>query len=158
MRGLKSCLWVAGLLFPLSAIGLILPWSAIEGLAALFGVAPLPEGPLVHYAVRAMLATYAAVGVYFWLLARDPLRYGVLVPFSGLAGMLVGVTCGVTGAVLGLPTIWYLADFLGCTIIGVLILIFWWSARPAEGPAPAPAEVAQEEPEDEEDLEPPDVF
>jgi hypothetical protein len=105
-------------------IGMFLPIRVIESLARAFGVQTLPDSPLVMYVVRVMSATYAGVGVYFVILALRPMDYGVLVPFTGLAAVLLGVVCGITGLAVGMPTLWFLGDFVSCTVLGVLIFFF----------------------------------
>jgi hypothetical protein len=129
MRGLKICLWIAGILCLLSVFGIFLPVRVIESIAKAFGVQALPDSPLVMYVVRVMSATYAGVGVYFVILALRPMDYGVLVPFTGLAAVLLGVVCGITGLAVAMPPLWFLGDFVSCTMLGVLILVFWRKAR-----------------------------
>jgi len=129
MRGLKICLWIAGILCLLSVFGMFLPVRVVESLTKAFGVQTLPDSPLVMYVVRVMSATYAGVGVYFVILALRPMDYGVLVPFTGLAAVLLGVVCGITGLVVRMPLLWFLGDFVSCTVLGVLILVFWRKAR-----------------------------
>ncbi|MFC1739086.1 hypothetical protein ACFL1G_08570 [Planctomycetota bacterium] len=133
MRALKVCLWIAGILCLLSAFGMFLPISAWESIAKYFGIESLhlPDSPLVEYAVRVMSATYAGVGVFFVILALDPMKYGVMIPFTGLAAMCLGVVCGITGLVVSMPVLWFLGDFVSCTVLGVLILVFWRQAKMA---------------------------
>ena len=125
MRALKICLWIAGILCLLSVFGMFLPIRVIESLAKAFGVQTLPDSPLCLYALRVMSATYAGVGVYFVILALRPMDYGVLVPFTGLASVFLGVVCAITGLVVGMPALWFLGDSLSCVVLGVLILVFW---------------------------------
>ncbi len=125
MRALKVCLWIAGLGCLLSVPGIFLPISAWESIARFFGVESLPDSPLFWYAARLMSATYAAVGVFFIILALHPMKYGVMVPFSGLAAMFIGVVCAITGRAVGLPTLWFLGDSLSCLVLGILIVVFW---------------------------------
>jgi hypothetical protein len=132
MRRLKVCLWIAGVLCLLSLVGVILPLSTLGSMAALFGEAELPDTPVFVYAVRVGFATYAAIGVYLIILALNPLEYGVLVPFTGAAGIFLGVVCLVTGVVAHMPRLWYLGDSLACAVFGILFLVFWPAAR-AEG-------------------------
>ncbi len=129
MRGLKICLWIAGILCLLSVFGMFLPVREIGSIAKAFGVQTLPDSPLVMYVVRVMSATYAGVGVYFVILALRPMDYGVLVPFTGLAAVLLGVVCGITGLAVAMPPLWFLGDFVSCTVLGILILVFWRKAR-----------------------------
>jgi hypothetical protein len=131
MHGLKICLWIAGILCLLSVVGMFLPLRVVESLARAFGVQTLPDSPLVVYAVRVMSATYAGVGVFFIILALRPMDYGVMVPFSGSAAVFLGVACGITGLAVAMPPLWILGDFVSCTLLGVLILVFWRQAKMA---------------------------
>ena len=130
MRGLKICLWIAGVGCLLSVVGMFLPMSAWESIAKAFGIQlVLPDSPLFVYLVRLMSATYAGVGVFFVILALRPMKYGVLIPFSGLAAVLLGVICAITGLVVKMPLLWFLGDSLSCLVLGVLILVFWRQAK-----------------------------
>ena len=129
MRALKICLWIAGVGCLLSVCGMFLPISIIECIAKFFGIELLPDSPLFEYAARVMSATYAAVGVFFVILALNPTRYGVMVPFSGIGAVFVGVVCGTAGLTAAIPTWWYLGDSLSCVVLGVLILVFWHKTK-----------------------------
>lgn len=129
MKGLKSILWIAGVVCLLAVLGLVLPMSTLDQMTQVLGGVSLPEGPLVIYGVRAISATFMAIGVFYIMLARDPKRYGPMVPFSGAAAVFLGITCGVTGIALGLSVLVYLGDSAGCIIMGILILVFWNKSR-----------------------------
>lgn len=129
MRGLRICLWISGVFCLLSILGVILPVSAFEAIVRPLGDIAIPTGPVFLYLLRVVCATFALIGIYFIMLAMDPMRYGVLVPFSGLAGVLIGVICLVAGASTGMPMLWYMGDGLPCVILGVLIYLFWQKAR-----------------------------
>lgn len=129
MRGLKICLWVAAVLCLLSAFGVFLPISTWESIAGAFGVDVLPDSAVFSYMVRVTLATYVGVGLFFAILALAPMKYGVLVPFTGWATALLGVICAITGLVVGMPVLWFLGDSIPCVVLGVLILVFWQRAK-----------------------------
>jgi hypothetical protein len=129
MRGLKIFLWIGAVLCLLSAIGMFLPCSVLCGIARAFGVEPTTDSPLLEYGARTILATYAAVGVYLVILALNPMKYGVLVPFTGAAALFLGLVCAVAGMAAEMPPKWFLSDSLSCIVWGVLILIFWRKAR-----------------------------
>jgi len=131
MRALKICLWIAGVLWLLSLIGVFLPISAWESVGKFFGAEPLGlvDSPLFVYMIRVGLAMAAAIGVYLIILALNPMKYPVLVPFTGLAGIFIGIVCGITGLLTAMPALWFLGDSLSCFIGGVLILIFWQKAK-----------------------------
>lgn len=144
MRPLKICLWVTGLLCPLALLGLFASMSSIESLATKFGSPAFPDSALFRYALRAMFGTCLAAGVFYIILALRPMKYGVLVPFSGLALILVGAVCLVSGVRAGLPALAFLWDVLVCEVLGALIVVFWLRAR---APARASAEPPPGEPE-----------
>ena len=129
MRGLKICLWITGILCLLSVVGLFLPISAFESIAGFFGIETLPDSPLIMYAIRTMSPTFIGIGAFFIILALNPVKYGVLVPFSGIAAVFIGVVCAISGPIVGMPAFWYLGDSLSCLVLGVLILVFWRKAK-----------------------------
>ena len=129
MCGLKICLWIAGILCLPAVVGLFLPLSACESVTGFFGIETLPDSPLVMYAIRVTSAMCVGIGVFFIILALNPVKYGVLVPFSGIVSVLLGVVCGITGPAVGMPPQWYLGDSLSCLVLGVLILVFWRKAK-----------------------------
>jgi len=133
MRALKICLWIAGVGCLLSVFGMFLPMPVFESIAKFFGIESLPDSPLLVYAVRLMSATYAAVGVFFIILALDPMKYGVMVPFSGVGAVFVGVVCAIAGLLTAMPLWGFLGDSLSCLVLGVLILVFWRQAKQTSG-------------------------
>jgi len=133
MRALKICLWIAGVGCLLSVFGMFLPMSVFESIAKFFGIELLPDSPLFMYAFRLMSATYAAVGVFFIILALQPMKYGVMVPFSGLGAVFVGVVCAIAGLLTAMPLWGFLGDSLSCLVLGVLILVFWQQAKQTSG-------------------------
>ncbi|NLX07148.1 MAG: hypothetical protein GXY33_18585 [Phycisphaerae bacterium] len=71
----------------------------------------------------------AVIGLFLPMTALNAMAYGVLVPFSGFAAIFVGVSCLLVGLATKLPPLWFLGDFLSCTIIGLLIVLFWRRVR-----------------------------
>ena len=133
MRALKICLWIAGIGCLLSVLGIFLPVSAWESIARFFGIESFPDSPQFMYVVRLMSATYAAVGVFFVILALDPMKYGVMVPVSGIGAVLIGVVCAIVGLLEAIPLWWFLGDSLSCVVVGVLIFVFWQQAKQTSG-------------------------
>ena len=135
MRALKICLWIAGILCLLSIFGVFLPIAvciaAWESIAKFFGADSLglPDSPLFEYMVRFGSALFVATGVYLIILALHPMKYPVLIPFTGLAAVFLGVVCGITGLVVAMPPLWFLGDSLGCLVLGILILVFWQKVK-----------------------------
>ena len=131
MRQLKICLWIAGILCLLSSFGIFLPFSAWETIVKFFGEDSLhlPYSPLSEYAVRVASATSLASGVYLIILALNPMKYTVLIPFTGLAALFLGLVCGITGLIVKMPPLWFLSDSLSCLVLGILILLFWQNSK-----------------------------
>lgn len=128
-RKLSVVLWIAGIGCLLSIFGVVLPWSWLSAWVTVWGLGELPAGTMVVYAVRAGSATFALVGVFFLLLATDPVRYR---PFLnlGIAGLiLVGLVCLVSGVAVGMQPPWYLTDVAFCWILGILLFVWREPAR-----------------------------
>jgi hypothetical protein len=136
MRALKICLWIAGISCLLSVFGMFLPISTCESIAKYFGIESLhlPGSPLFEYVVRVTSAMAVAMGVFFVILALHPMKYGVMVPFSGLAAVFLGVVCLITGIAVGMSPLWFLGDSLSCYVLGTLIVVFWRQAKQTSRP------------------------
>lgn len=129
MALLKITLWVSGIACLLAAPGIFVPMESWLKVTGFFGIETLPDAPIFVYMARLLCATYAGIGIYFLILGLRPLKHGVLVPFSGIACVLLGVLCWITGEAAGMPAKWYLSDSLSSLILGFLILMFWLFAR-----------------------------
>lgn len=129
MRALKICLWISGIMWLLSVAGVFLPVSVIESFYSFMGVESFPDSVLFLYGLRVMSAIAAGVGIFFIILALRPMDYGIMVPFSGIGSMVLGVICAIAGMSVKIPALWFLGDALGCFVIGVLVLVFWRQSR-----------------------------
>ena len=129
MRALKICLWVAGIVCVLSIFGMVLPVSSLKSISKLYGIESFADSPQFIYAIRVGLGTYAAVGIFFVILALDPLKYGVMVPFSALGAIFVGVVCAIAGLSTKVAFWWFMGDSLSCLIWGILMLVFWQQVK-----------------------------
>ena len=126
MSGLKSCLWIAGIACLISVCAMFfLPLSTWESIAKYFGVESLPDTPVFVYVARLTSAMWTMIGVFFIILAMNPSKYDVMIPFSGLAMVFLGMVCWVTGLVMGMPSRLVLVDSLSGIVLGTLIFAFW---------------------------------
>ncbi len=126
MRGLKTCLWIAGIACLLSVcVMFFTPISVWESIARYLGVEVLPDSPMFVYVARLTSAMCTMIGVFFIILAMNPERYDVMIPFSGLAMVFLGMVCWVTGLVMGMPSRLVLVDSLSGIVLGTLIFSLW---------------------------------
>lgn len=137
MRALKACLWIMGIGCALGTLTLLVPMGMLEKFGGMFGQGSFPQQPLFNYVLRGLMATYAGVGGFYIILALHPERYGVMVPFSGVAAIFVGLVLGIYGGLTGVPKLWFLGDSVFCVTLGTLILLFWGLTRSTPGAPPA---------------------
>jgi hypothetical protein len=130
MSGLKICLWITAILCLAAVFGVFLRISCWQSFIDFFGLGPLPDSPIIGYLIRLMSACFVGIGVFFAILAKNPSKYPVLVPFSGYAAVALGIVCGITGFAEKLPNLWFLGDALTALVLGALILVFWRKTKP----------------------------
>jgi len=123
-RRLRVVLWIAGVGCGIAIFGVVVPWDWLSSWSAAYGLEEMSADPLWVYGMRAACATWAFVGVFFLLVARDPTAYA---PFLNLAigGLLfVGLVCLITGAAVSMQPPWYLTDVAFCWVVGLLLLLW----------------------------------
>jgi len=135
MKALRLLLLLAALMCLSGFIGVFLPMEAVGKLAARYGAGGDVSKPFFEYLFRLLSAAVASCGVFYLLLAKDPARHGPLVPVGGGALAFVGAVVLGTGLSAGMPGLVYVLDFLGCTLLGGLILAAWaaWGRKGPEG-------------------------
>jgi hypothetical protein len=124
MKGLKNTLWVCAIGFLLNFIFAALPWQAMTAWANVFGVQMPAAEPWIVFAVRTLFTTYGMIGVFFVILARNPLKYGAMLLLAAYGLLLLGILELIGGIRYAFPLIIYIIDVIFCFITGVLILIF----------------------------------
>jgi len=124
MKGLKITLWICGIFCMLGFIGVALPWNAISTLCQWFGVQPPVAEPITVYMIRLCLAITGLIGVFFIILARNPLKYDGMLLLAAYGLLCYGLFCLVGGICYTLPACAYAGDIIFGFLAGVLILIF----------------------------------
>jgi len=126
MKALKAVLVVLGLLCVLtSAPAVFAPWSAVTAFLGLFGLQAPPDHPAVLYGLRVGSLAFALIGIFFLVLATDPLRYRPMLVLAVWGLFLTGGVALVTGRLTHMQPFWYLGDVVSCFLAAVLILAFW---------------------------------
>ena len=123
MKSLKVALWVAAFGCLTAVPFIVLPWSAIESIVFWFGMEPLPNIPVVIYFFKVVLGVFGLIGIYFIILARNPLGYGPMLNLGAYGLVLFGLLALILGFTIGIPPIVYIGDVLFGLILGIVILI-----------------------------------
>src|SRR5210317_81901 len=99
MRTLRISLWISAIFcFILSLFGLFAPFSVLESLANYFGTKTI-----IIYGTRTASSAFIGMGAISIILASNPMKYGAIVPVSGISSIFIGVVCVVTGLAVGMP-------------------------------------------------------
>ena len=134
MKALKAVLVVMGILcFLSSAPGVAAPWSSIVRWLGVLGLQAPPDDPVVVYCMRLSSLGFALIGVFFLVLATDPLRYRRMLVLAVCGCFATAAVALATGWLTGMQPRWYLTDAAASFVAGVLILAFW--PREAEATA-----------------------
>jgi len=123
MKGLKIILWICGICCLPGFIAAALPWPVITALFQWVGVQPPTAEPITVYIIRLCSAIAGMIGIFFVILARNPLKYGAMLPLAAYGLLCYGVFCLVGGIRYGLPVWTYSGDVIFGVVAGVLILV-----------------------------------
>jgi hypothetical protein len=123
LRSLRCFLLFSAFVWGVSFFGVVLPWTtAVEALQGL-GAKDIPTDPMLDYWLRMASGAFALVGGLFLLLALQPVRYAVIIPWFGWLMLAEGVILLVHGVRLGLPPMPFYADTSACFLGGGGILL-----------------------------------
>lgn len=129
MNILKITLWICGL-GCLSAIPFIfLPWHIIGDILIWFGVEPIPDIVNLQYFSRIAYGVFGMIGIYFIILARNPLAYGPMLYLGAYGLIAFGILSFILGIVLNIPRIIFLGDAIFGILIGIIIIILSSKAK-----------------------------
>jgi hypothetical protein len=124
MKGLKVVLWICGIAFLLSFIFLLIPWRVMVHWCELIGIELPLIAPVSVYVTRLLLVCSGLIGIFFLILAANPLRYGPMLPLAGYGLILAGLVCLAYGIRYKLHVIMFGGDVVFSIVAGLLILVF----------------------------------
>ena len=125
MKALRIFLYLAAVICLSGFVGVVMPMRFVTPLAARYGMPEGTAGPFFTYVFRLAAAVIAGCSVFFFFLARDPKRHGVLVPSAGGMLVFVGVVLMITGFGAGMLPQVALLDGLSSMLVGGAILLSW---------------------------------
>ena len=129
MKSLKVTLWIAAMGCLAAVPFSVLPWSVLEKIVMGFGVGPIPNDPLVMYFLRVSCGVYGFIGIYFIILAKNPMNYGPMTAFSAYGLVIFGMLSLSAGVFLELSPKVYIGDSLSGLILGIAIIVFSSKAK-----------------------------
>ena len=124
MKGLKVVLWICAICCLLGFVAAALPWRVIAAWYQWTGVQPPTADPITVFAFRLFMAVSGIIGIFFVILARDPLKHGAMLPLAAYGLLSFGVFCFVGGIRYAIPLCTYFGDVISGVVAGVLLLVF----------------------------------
>ena len=124
MKVLKIVLRIFAILCLAGFILAVLPWQMISNLFQWFIAESPTAEPVTMLMFRVASVLYGMIGIFFLLLARNPLIYGSMLLLAAYGLMAFGVICFIGGIGYGLPVCIYLSESIFCVAGGVLLFIF----------------------------------
>ncbi|MBI5207756.1 MAG: hypothetical protein HY934_08190 [Candidatus Firestonebacteria bacterium] len=125
MKNLKIALWIAGISCLIAIPFLFLPWSFIENVYKWFGQNPIPNIPTAVSLFRISCGIFGLIGVFFIILALNPLNYGPMLSLGAYGLILFGLLCLINGIILKISPVFYTLKPLFSLILGSIIIIFY---------------------------------
>ncbi len=124
MKTLKIALWVTAVGCLTAVPFIVLPWTVVGNIMLWFGIEPIPNTPIVMYIFRIACGIIGLIGVYFIILARDPLNYGPMLNLGAYGLVIFGLLSLIVGFNMEISPLVYVGDALSGLILGIIIVIF----------------------------------
>lgn len=115
-----------------SIFGVFLNWTAAVDALEGLGAQPIAYDRMLDYWLRMAAGAFTLVGGLYLLLALQPEKYLVVIPWFGGLMLIEGLILLVHGVRLALPPFPFYADTAACFIGGGGVL--WFSRRPRPKP------------------------
>ena len=124
MKGLKTVLWICAVCCLSGFVFAALPWRAFTALCHWVGIQPPAAEAITVFMFRLSLAIFGMIGIFFVILARNPLKYGAMLLLAAYGLVCYGVFSLVGGLRYGLPVWTYAGDVIFGVVAGVLLVFF----------------------------------
>ncbi|MDI6752725.1 MAG: hypothetical protein QME07_07785 [bacterium] len=122
MKVLKIALWICGIGCLTVIPFMVLPWAMVENAYRWFGYEPIPAIPTAMYLFRIACGIFGLIGVYFIILAQNPLRYGLMLSLGAYGLISFGLLCLVVGIILKMSPMFYIGEASFPLVLGIIIL------------------------------------
>lgn len=124
MTAAKTFLWICAISLLSAFIIAVLPWHAIMSWFSYIGI-PTPDAhPLTEFMFRICFALLGTIGIFFVILARNPLAYGPMLKLAAYGLIIWGLISCSGGIYYSFPAITYVGDLVFCLVAGVYLIAF----------------------------------
>ena len=103
MKGLKIILWIAAICCLSGFAVAALPWPTVTALFRWFEIEPPAAEPVTAFVFRLASAMFGMIGIFFLILARNPLKYGAMLLLAAYGLVAYGVFCLLGGIRYAFP-------------------------------------------------------
>jgi hypothetical protein len=123
MKGIKTILWICAVSCLLSFGAALMPWKVITTILQWFEAQPFSSEPMGLYTFRVFMIMSGMIGIFFLILAQNPLKYNGMFNLGSYGLLCFGVMCLIFGIFYNLRFWIYLSDAIFCMLAGALLLI-----------------------------------
>jgi hypothetical protein len=124
MRALKVILWIIGIGLLIEAVASVLgPWNTIRDLLTRIGITDIPDTAFVAYFFKIASGVFGMVGIFFIMLARNPVGYGGMLNLAAYGMIAFGLLAAIIGPWMGVPLTICLGDAIFGLLFGCVIAI-----------------------------------
>lgn len=121
MKNLKIALWICALGCLAAIPFIVLPWGIIEEIMMWFGLKAIPDNPEVMYFIRIASGVFGLIGIYFIILAKNPLAYGPMLNLGAYGLIIFGLLALIFGLSLNISPTIFLGDAIFGIVLGIVI-------------------------------------
>jgi len=124
MTAAKTFLWICAIGLLASFILAVLPWQALMSWFEQLGIQAPERYPLTEFMFRVCFGLLGTIGIFFVILARNPLAYGPMLKLAAYGLIVWGLISCSGGIYYSFPAITYVGDLVFCVIAGVYLIAF----------------------------------
>jgi hypothetical protein len=128
---LRVALLFSALVWGVSAYGVFARWENVVTALKGLGAGTLPDDPMLDYWLRMAAGAFTLVGTGYLLVALQPRKYAVMLPWFGWIMIGEGIVLLSHGLRLGLGPLPFAGDVSACFGGGLGILLTRRAAAPA---------------------------
>jgi hypothetical protein len=128
-KGLKTVLYVSGIVFMLFGVWAFLPTYMFDSIFGFYGrmideAYSFTASPIETYVLRIGLVSFLIYGLFLFIAATNPLRYRAIVTFAIVLSGAYMVLVPLLGELSGVSFRWYALDAVPSLVMFVLLLAF----------------------------------